>query len=513
MFGRARRPIASLCMVVLALDLAACTRVKMLDTPELVYTGQTGTLNEHVLGVTLHDGREITFDEHMSPDVRSAPKAEVRNDSLFSQVAGRPYGVPLAQVQRVWIEYIDPLRTTAAVIGVVAGVLAVVVAVAIATKESCPFIYSWDGTRYVFDAEPYGGAVTRGLERDDYGDLEHLRPDSAGLYRLLVTNEVNETQYTNSIRLIVVDHRPGSSFAMDEFGRLQAVSSAVAPTSARDQNGRDLTSWLRSTDHMIWEPLPPADAAGRVREEIVLTFPKPRGATRAHLVARAGTGNWGSHMIRELLDLRGTAVRDWYASVDSSRAAQDSVRAWNLRDELYVLKLDVQEPGGWRPRGLLPGGGPFITESRVVPLDVSQSVGDSLRVRIRPPSGFWALNSFAMSYDDTEQPAAVDTIAPLSARTFDGRDVLPDLAATDDRYYAMPTTTDRAEVSFRAPPARAGTQRTVFVHTRGYYRLYLDERAAPDIAAVQRIIEQPDAAARLSAESFAKRHMATARPQ
>ena len=80
------------------------------------------------------------------------------------------------------------------------------------------------------------------------------------------------------------------------------------------------------------------------------------------------------------------------------------------------------------------------------------------------------------------------------------------------RYYAMPTTTDRAEVSFRAPPARAGTQRTVFVHTRGYYRLYLDERAAPDIAALQRIIEQPDAAARLAAESFAKRHMATARP-
>ena len=224
MFGRARRPIASLLMVVLALDLAACTRVQMLDTPEVVYTGETGTLDERVLGITLRDGREITFDEHMSRDVRSRPKAEVRNDSLFSQVAGQPYGVPLADVQRIWIEYIDPLRTTAAVIGVVAGVLAVAIAVIIATKESCPFIYSWDGTRYVFDAEPYGGAVTRGLERDDFGDLEHLRPDSAGRYRLLVTNEVNETQYTNSMRLVVVDHRPGSRFDMDEFGRLHAVS-------------------------------------------------------------------------------------------------------------------------------------------------------------------------------------------------------------------------------------------------------------------------------------------------
>ena len=61
--------------------------------------------------------------------------------------------------------------------------------------------------------------LTRGLERDDYGDLEHLRADSAGLYRLLVTNEVPETQYTNSMRLLVVDHRPGARFEMDEFGR------------------------------------------------------------------------------------------------------------------------------------------------------------------------------------------------------------------------------------------------------------------------------------------------------
>lgn len=502
MLGRARRPIASLCVVVLAFDVVSCHHVVKRDAGAGLPVNADNQPTEHVVGVTLTSGREIRFD--------AGAVTRLERDTLFSSAAQQPVVVPMHDVQRLWLEKIDPTRTTLAVIGTGAAVFAVAVAVLLAAKESCPFVYSWDGTRYVFDAEPYGGAITRGLERDDYGDLDHLRPDSAGLYRLLVTNEVNETQYTNSMRLMVVDHRPGARFAMDESGRLHAVTSALPPISARDQDGRDLTPWLGATDRLIWEPLPAADPAGRVREEIVLTFPKPRGATSARLVTRIGTGMWGSHMIRELLALRGSAVRDWYAAIDSSRAAQDSLHAWNIQEELYVLKLDVDEAGTWRPRALLPGGGPFITETRVVPLDVSHAAGDSLRVRIRPPSGFWALNSFAVSYDDEERPFAVDTIAPLTARSADGRDRLADLAADDDRYYAMPTTADRALVTFRAPAPRPGAERTIFLRTRGYYRLHLDERSTPNVAELQRVATQPDAAARLAAERYAAHRLAGA---
>jgi hypothetical protein len=500
MLARVRRPTAVFCLALLAFDVG-CHRVKQRETAEVIPAGTSGTVRQQVRGVTLRNGQQVRFDG-------ARENVYVDHDTLHAMVRRQPYSVAVADVQRVWIESTDPVRTTLAVIGVGAGIFAVVVGIALASKESCPFVYSWDGTKYVFDAEPYGGAVTRGMERDDYGDLEHLRPDTAGLYRLLVTNEVNETQYTNALELYVVDHRPGSRFEMDEFGRLHAVSAAMPPTSARDQDGRDLVPWLRDVDQLIWEPTPPADATGSVRQEIVLTFPKPRGATRAKLVARAGTGLWGSHMIREMLAMRGAAVRDWYAAIDSSRQAYDSLRAWNVREELYVLKLDVEEAGGWRTRALLPGGGPFITESRVVPLDIRGAVGDSLRVRIRPPLGFWALNSFAVSYDDAEQPVAVDTIAPLAARTFDGRNVLAELASSDGAYYAMPTTEDRATVTFRAPPPRAGTARSIFLHSRGYYRLHLDEQGPPNLTALQRLIDVPDAGARMAAESYAKRQVA-----
>ena len=499
MFDRARRPVAAGCLLLLALDLSGCYRARPFPPSEAVVNTDSNS-RERIVGVTLHNGRLAEFSELHA--------AFFRNDTIHAFVGRTQYSVAMADVQRVWITKSDAVTTTFAVIGVVAGVAVVALAIAVLTKESCPFVYSWDGQQYVFDAEPYGGAITKGLERDDYGVLEHLRPDSAGLYRLLVTNEVNEVQYTNSMRLMVVDHRPGSRFVMDEHGRLHAVSAAVAPSSARDQEGRDLVPWLGATDERIWEPLPPKDAAGAVRQEIVLTFPKPREATRAQLVARAGTGLWGSHMIREMLELRGSSVNDWYTAIDGSTAAQDLLMEWNVREELYVLKLDVEEADGWQTRGLLPGGGPFITEDRVVSLDVSGVTGDSVRLRIRPPSGFWALNSFAMSFDDPDRPFAIDTIAPLSAIGVDGSDLLGELSAPDDRYYAMPTNDDRAVVSFRAPPPRAGAERTVFLHTSGYYRLNLDETRTPDFATLQRITDVPDAAARLAAESFARRQVA-----
>jgi hypothetical protein len=118
------------------------------------------------------------------------------------------------------------------------------------------------------------------------------------------------------------------------------------------------------------------------------------------------------------------------------------------------------------------------------------------------------MNSFAVAFDDGEQPASVTVVEPVMARTSDARDVLPELRSVDDRYYAMPNTGDEAEVQFKAPSQRANTERSVFLHTRGYYRVHLPEKGAADVATLQRITNEPDAAAKLAAQSFAHRQVA-----
>ncbi len=456
---------------------------------------------EKIVGITTVDGQDIRFDP---------AGVTIRDNTIQTSVNGAPYQITLDRVQRFWVERKETskARTIGLIAAVTAGTLLLIGAIVLATKQSCPFIYSWDGAEYVFDAEPYGGAITRGLERDDYSELEHLRAEK-GLYRLMITNEVPETQFTNLMELQVVDHPAATRVVADEWGNFHVLAERQRLASARDHLGRDLLPWLVTTDRLIWEAQPIPDANGGVRQEIVLTFPKPKGATRARVVANVATGLWGSNMIKEMLVLRGHDLESWYASIDGDRTQYAALFAWGLREELYALKIEVGEPAGWKHRGTLPGGGPFIAEDRVVVLDLSQATGDQLRIRIRPPVGFWALNSFAVDYG-LDQAPIVEKVRPLKAWDDSDRDLLADLLKTDDAYYAMPRVGDRAWVNFPAPPACPEMERTVFLHSRGYYRLHLTGSGKPDTATLQQISNVPDGAARFAAKRYSEWRVAQA---
>ena len=158
-------------------------------------------------------------------------------------------------------------------------------------------------------------------------------------------------------------------------------------------------------------------------------------------------------------------------------------------------------------RGTLPPGGPFLAEDRVIPLDVSHVRGTQLRIRLRPPAGFWALNSFAVAYG-AGQDVTIIRIAAKSAKTSVGENVLPQLSKIDNEYYPMPEMTDRAELTFPAPPRTAEMDRTVLLHSRGWYQLHLRETGEPDNQTLTRITTIPGASAQFAVDRFAewKRH-------
>jgi len=497
------REVAIFVIFILAVALIGCTvrKTRVLDPVEVQQPE-----NERIVAITDVTGVYVRFDPL---------GAAVRDDKIYASVNAVPYEIPLDQVQRFWVvrEELSTKRTIGLVAAVAAGVAIVAIATTRGEKEpepppqppppvstSCPFIYSWDGTQYVFDAEPYGGAITRGLERDDYSELEHLRAEE-GLYRLLITNEVLETQFTNLMELQVVDHPAGIRVVADEFGKLHTLSEPRSLMSARDRTGRDLLPWLEETDQLIWEPEAVPDVNGNVRHEIVMTFPKAEEATYAKLVADVATGLWGSYMIKAILELQGHDLEDWYALIDNNKKEADTLLAWNLQEELYALKVYVEEPTGWELRGILPGGGPYNSEDRVVLLDVSRVPGDQLRIRIHPPAGFWALNSFIVDYS-TDKPLWVEVVRPLSALDDSEQDVRGELLVTDDSYYAMPLTGNRAYISFRVPAPHPRMKRTVFLHSRGYYRYHLTGKGEPQTATLQRIFDVPDTMARIAATRF-----------
>ena len=450
---------------------------------------------EHLVGVTTKAGNEVQFDP---------PGGIIRGDTIEANVRKAPYRVALQEVQRLWVErrVTSTARTIGLTVGIAAAALGTAVAVVAATKQSCPFVYSWDGTQYIFDAEPFGGAITPGLERDDYAELEHLR-EYQGAYRLLLTNEVDETQFTNLMELWVVDHPRGSRVVSDASGELRSYTGIQQLAAARDRYGNDLLPWLRTTDRKIWEPDPVPGPDGSLRQEVVLTFSKPPDATQVDLIVNGATGLWGSYMLKRMAELHGRDTAAWLASLEKDTAGLKAISAWSEREGTYRLPIEVEEEGGWTVRGVLLNGGPLLAADRAIRLDISHVHGSQLHLRLRPPVGFWSFNSFAAAFSPG-QPVSVTRVAPNVARTSDGKDVLPDLVSADDRYVRMPDATVQAELTFPVPTPQAGQDRTVFLHSRGWYQLHLRDTSPPDLQTFNRILTVPGAAVQFAADRFAE---------
>jgi hypothetical protein len=441
---------------------------------------------EKILGITTLRGEEIAFDEPGGKLVGKAIEANVKNERRT---------FILSDVQHVWLQ--KKKLTTGAKVGLVAGAgLVAVVVVAAASlsssgsssgkQSSCPFVYSWDGRQYSLDGEPYGGAIAQGLAREDWSELRHIR-DVDGEYRVLMTNEADETQHTDLAELWVADHPAGSRVVADGEGRLIGLSNPQKLLAAQAKFGRDLTPWLIAQDHTIWEPEPFPYLDGSLKSEVILTFPKPEGAKNAWLISNLATGTWGSLMIKDMMSLLGRDANAWLQSLDRNFVRASSVYNWVNREETLRLKVDVEESNGWHTCGTLSGGGPIVAEDRALSMDMSGVQGDRVRIKIRPPNGFWALNSFEVSYDSAGS-ISFTKVAAQSARTSDDRDVLKELASVDKVFYSMPQIGDAAELRFKSPLRPSGMERTVFLHTQGWYQIHLRSDREPNQQAFNEVL-------------------------
>jgi hypothetical protein len=461
--------------------------------------------NEKIVGITNREGESTMFDR----------AARIEGQTLLARLRGKPYQIALSDVQRYWVEtrHVSAVRTVGLAAGVGGAIAMIAVLASHPPKLSggwggggmgggcCLFVYSWDGQRYSFDTEAYTAAITRGLERDDYSALAHLR-EQEGQYRLMLSNDLDETQYTNLLELWAVDHAPGIQPRVGDDGTVYGITEPLPPLSAWDGTGNDLRTWLVKRDRSIWEPEPEPDRNGSLRREITLTFPRPPHARQARLVASVTHSLWAGYTAGSMLQLLGRDLPAWYREIDGNPAARRQTLDWMLREELYGLGVDVEEADGWQRRAVLPVAGPFVSDERVVGLDVSRVSGSELRLRLRPPAGFWAFNSFAIDYGD-DSPLPITRIPLQTARDQEGNTLLPALAAADDRYYEMRAVGERAWVAFPAPPLQPGKRRTLFLHSRGYYRMHLPEDGEPDRATFERILGESGAGARFSAKRYA----------
>ena len=130
--------------------------------------------------------------------------------------------------------------------------------------SSCPFLYVWDGEKFVFLTDvlgvaPLGELLPDGSRMKPYPEefvrLPQGLRDQNGMYVFQVTDELREVDYVDQLRMVAVDHPADEEIYSNEIftsspssPALHAVRGKHFPVAAVDDKANDVLPLLRDVD-------------------------------------------------------------------------------------------------------------------------------------------------------------------------------------------------------------------------------------------------------------------------
>ncbi len=354
---------------------------------------------------------------------------------------------------------------------------------------SCPYIYSWDGSSYHFESETFAGSVFKGAERTSYDILPELKAVD-GVCRLRITNEREESEYTNQVALYAVDGPEQKSIALDSKGSVHTIGEVASPISCLDRDGCNLLPLISDADGVYWESsLRSKDVSLRenIRDTIFLEFTKPANASKVKLLVQGINTELGAFAFHNLFSLRGPSLLEWYRTLESDPVESRKLISFMMREGM--LHVNVRQGNAWVEKAAYPDVGPMITKEQVVILDVNDVRDDILKIALVSTADLWRIDRIAADYSE-DQLVTVYDLPLLSAVDQSGNDVAPLLSQVDNRYYCT-VPGQSADLTFGDVPIAAGRTRTYVVSSRGYYHLWTNPCSTDQQAMVQRILVEP----------------------
>jgi hypothetical protein len=239
----------------------------------------------------------------------------------------------------------------------------------------------------------------------------------------------------------------------------------------------------------------------KTRNEIFFSFIKPKDSKQCNLIIDAGTTLWGSNMIKEMLLLYGSNVDNYYLSINKGGDDYNSMINFLQKEELYQLKLYAKINGEWKYKTTINGGGPFKSETRIYPIDLSDIMDDTVMFKVDPPIGFWTFDYAAVDFNPAP-PTEPYTLEISKAVDNNSNNIESSLTKEDKNYYSMPDTSYYFYAEFDAPLLPEGKERTIFANTSGWYQIHLPKTGTTNITQLLKFVTEPGSIIKYSNNKF-----------
>jgi hypothetical protein len=505
--GTAMKRPARLIACLAAAALAACCtvyKIKEMDGKALAAKGNKG----RIVSVTTAEG-PVNFSEKDPAEVKGGgvvgslreictvdpldfaeiapgkggPNVVLRDGRRFRVAASKSVGesveceavkavyVPLDEVVRAKVRTVN---SAASILGTLAGVVLVagMVALDVATYDA---VDNWPGTDFTggmidsliesCDSAPAGSGRRRSnkallgakdasnaAQDTEFWTMEwtavDARPGEDGKLRLRLGNASGVPRGIDEAKLIVVDHPPGVMVAADVLGTVRACPGPVAPDSAA-VGGQDIKELVSVRDGVLWRTAERDAASGQAapaRDEIALSFAKPKGARKAKLIVSASNSSWRVQFAREVPP---ALYQDW---------------------EFSKVRVRMLTVFGWQTVQVLFATGPLPASDLIYNLDLSDVGTDKVWLKLALPSGYWLIDRLALDFGgDLPVEAAVLPVEEVDGP--DAAEVLQALAAEDSTTLRLGIEDPPALLTFAVPQPKEGSARSFFLRTVSCYEM------------------------------------------
>jgi len=344
--------------------------------------------------------------------------------------------------------------------------------------SSCPFIYSWQGNRYVLEGEAFGIAYGKAQEMTTSTVLPNLNLNGENL-QVRITNERPETQFFNTISLHVVEIEPHAKIIADNNQDLWPVFKTSNPLSAFDNSERNVLNKLFERDNQYWESdLDDHILKSDFEDIIELSFQRPNNYKNGSLTIHAINTYFANLVYEKMFEFLGDQALPFLQALENDPEIIQGFNDWIIESS---LKVSVWDGTSWNQCGLIYPEANVAPFSRLVRLDIPNDSGDKVKIQLKSVTDIWKIDAVGLDWTPVEK--LEKKVVPLLSIGGQLSENQIELIDKKDDQYAVLLPSQKIDLVFKNLAAPEGKNLSYALDVGGYLYEWLPEKKTSSLFA------------------------------